>query len=384
MAPRLSRLITDAFQPTSVAPVILDRGISSPLSDDDTLMDWDRSSPSHSSVSPTAPTSHSPLKRKRIVMDCVFLLPHSLLNDESATNLSPDDSSPRKKSRLALPTTPRHISRNIALRVPESSQQLERTFRDAGTSPPPESESPSDRDSFVTDMESCLDSILNQLAGETQRREVLQEQYASFAVASDSLEEEEPASSPTPTDFFLSSSKAISDDEDELSRNMFDSPFSSLHFKTDSSIDKDAEVDVELTLYEPLESNALRDVVADDDLPHINDPVRELEPDNNNVPSTAESQESMEVVYSVGSDPPPAVPALEFDTWWAELNEIDKEDELWSIPEHIPSHDSKSRCPCNQCSPQAASYPDISRPSRHSQQEIHRLFLSSPFAHRNA
>ncbi|KAJ7763925.1 hypothetical protein B0H14DRAFT_2972152 [Mycena olivaceomarginata] len=40
----------------------------------------------------------------------------------------------------------------------------------------------------------------------------------------------------------------------------------------------------------------------------------------------------------------------------------------------------KSRCPCNLCSPRAPTNPDY-HPSRQSQQEIHRLFSQSPFAH---
>ncbi|KAJ7022972.1 hypothetical protein C8F04DRAFT_1136322 [Mycena alexandri] len=354
MAPKLSHLTTDALQPTSISPAALHRGTSgSPLSDDDTLMDWDGSSPPHASVSPTTPSSHSPLKRKQFVMDYVFL----------------------------SPPTPRRSLRHIGPQVTELSQPLERTFRDAGTSPPPES--PSDRDSFVADMESCLDSILNQLAEETQRRAVLQ-QYASFASVPDSPAEEIPASSPTPTDFFLNSSDAISDDE--LSQNMFE--IYSLNLKPESSIGDETDVDVGLGV-QP-DSNALRDVVADDDLPHLDgfpSSVRELEPDS--MRSPAEQRGSLENegnVYLGGPEPlnPPTIPTLEFDTWWAQLNEIDNDDELWSIPEQIPSHDSKSRCPCNQCSPQVTSYPDNDHPSRHSHQEIHRLFLSSPFAHRKA
>ncbi|KAJ7447913.1 hypothetical protein B0H11DRAFT_351219 [Mycena galericulata] len=40
---------------------------------------------------------------------------------------------------------------------------------------------------------------------------------------------------------------------------------------------------------------------------------------------------------------------------------------------------SRSRCPCNQCSPRANTHPDYN-PSRHSQQDVHRLFSLSPFA----
>jgi hypothetical protein len=79
----------------------------------------------------------------------------------------------------------------------------------------------SGRDSFVTDMESCLDSILNQLADETQRREALQETYASGLFGEPSVENSEYLFPSEATEFFPKSYDHAALD-DELSQSLFE------------------------------------------------------------------------------------------------------------------------------------------------------------------
>ncbi|KAJ7159488.1 hypothetical protein C8R46DRAFT_1108415 [Mycena filopes] len=387
MPPKPPRLATGESEVSSaagIAPLTLQRhrGASEPtdpLSDDDTLMDWE-------GISPTTATAQSPLKRKRMVMDYVLMSPRSLLNDQakSSSSADPDDPPPRKKTQCSLLSgAPRRSARNLPKVEPEEPQ---RTFRDidVATSPsPPESPSSDWRDSVGADLESSLDAILNQLAEETQRREALQEQYAAFGDGESWTEQprEPPSLSPS-LDFTVFDRR----DDEELFESLFHTSNDDLQESLAAGMDAELRSQFE-------ELPKLKHFQADDDPPPPADfpspimisPFLAIEPDN--VSSIADHE----------LEGNPNVHSLDFNTWWAQLDEIANEDELWSNSEPTPDDGAaRSRCPCNQCSPQVPPYPDYRKspcsvgryfinsiptgPSRHSQQEIHRLFHSGPFA----
>jgi hypothetical protein len=153
---------------------------SSPLSqfsdlsfDDEILMDF--SDGEHSIPSPAA------LKRK---------LPSLLSSSESNSALGPAPSKRARRSRNAGATG-----------VGASSL-----------------ESPTEQDGFVTDtdMENFLESILNELAEETQERNAQQESYTSDpldSVPDSSAQNSLPSSPNTTTNLFLSSYDNVFDDE---------------------------------------------------------------------------------------------------------------------------------------------------------------------------
>ncbi|KAJ7474235.1 hypothetical protein FB451DRAFT_286021 [Mycena latifolia] len=243
-------------------------------SEDDSLMDW--SSPSQGS-------STSPLKRKRFILDHVPLSPLSALDSTRIPTASPDDPSPNKKVRQSQATTPRRdLRRNSGeQRISEPLETEEREFSEAAMSPSPDS--PSERDPFVADLENCLDSILNELAEETQRREALQEMYASGSfsgsVTSYTADEGFPFSfsDDSAPDMFFDSYDDGSDDE--LSQNLFENPHGS-HLYIQISADCMTVVrtlDPQETWLQPsnpdsqldtkLDSKSIDDAVADDQLP---------------------------------------------------------------------------------------------------------------------
>jgi hypothetical protein len=142
--------------------------------DDETFMDF--SDGEHSIPSPAA------LKRK---------LPSLLSSSESNSALGPAPSKRARRSRTAGATG-------------------------VGESPPPES--PTEQDGFVTDtdMENFLESILNELAEETQQRNAQQESYTPDpldAVPDSSAQNSLPSSPSTTTNLFLSSYDNMVDDE---------------------------------------------------------------------------------------------------------------------------------------------------------------------------
>ncbi|KAJ6620155.1 hypothetical protein B0H10DRAFT_2022977 [Mycena sp. CBHHK59/15] len=475
-----------------------DWALDSPLSDltelpseDETLMDFSSSLPSR--IISAAQSSPSPaLKRKRFKFDHV-LLPTllSLQTPKISTNLEPEDSPPVKKIRRSqsaspVPSSPRHTISHLRDQTASGDLDEEHTF-----SPP---DPLSTRDTFVTDIESCLDSILNQLAEEIQRREALHQVYASvsyntvddaasntdFSIATDF--EEEP---------FISPHADASDDE--LSMNLFENAFVALNItdfepelKSSSSgpelpsvedfrlfqgsfldeIPEDRqrvtnssvlgkvppvstapvllEVGVSLSLLDRRHSSSSLSLVEDEpstplavdlesessesrgpdkeseihfgvspSLLYRSDSSLSLSPELSTPMAVDLESESSE---SRGPDKESEIHEQPFLThaldpekiWWGstDIGENDghasdvtsDSDELGpDLTCGIPNSSLKfslrlptdyelsvdaprSRCPCNQCSPNAPLYPDY-HPSRHTQQDIHKLFLLSPFSH---
>ncbi|KAJ7909461.1 hypothetical protein B0H13DRAFT_634183 [Mycena leptocephala] len=184
-----------------------------PSDDSETLMDSDSTFSCHGSPT-TALTPSSVSKRKRYIVDPVLLSPLAVLDPSSSNSPSPS-----KKARQSQYATPlQNTSYNSDLQQnPMSHQPDGRDFRE-GTSL---HDSLSGQDSFVTDMESCLDSILNQLADETQRREALQETYASGLFGEPSVENSEYLFPSEATEFFPESYDHAALD-DELSQSLFE------------------------------------------------------------------------------------------------------------------------------------------------------------------
>ncbi|KAJ6569233.1 hypothetical protein B0H19DRAFT_692169 [Mycena capillaripes] len=327
----------DASQLTSIHPSLTESnhlsGLSDPPSDTDTFMDW---------ADEEALTTASALKRKQHALDYAFLSPLSILDPSSLSSTGP---SPSKKSRQSQHSTPHHNPPDTS----ELSQSEEMEFSEAGTSLP--LESPLERDSFVADLESCLDSILNQLADDTRQRESSQESYtlSLSGIVSDSPPAENSALSfhDNAADFALN---LYDNASDELSQSLFDTRFQSLNLGAESAgpdSEPHAQLDGE---YDEVRDNIFDDAVADDQ---------------------GSNSGSTEVPTPFFEDS---------ETWPGELND----DEMDQNPtpkndSEFKSEDSRSRCPCNQCSPRAPTHPDY-HPSLHSQEEIHRLFSLSPFA----
>ncbi|KAJ7139214.1 hypothetical protein C8R44DRAFT_301928 [Mycena epipterygia] len=435
---------------TSVHPTLVP-AFGSPLSEvselhsgNNTLMDWTGSVPNQGSY--TSPISA--LKRKRLVLDYVLVPPVSALDiGRKDTTSSRDYSSPHKKARHAatqsIVTSRRNPRRNSAIQ--KNSQQPDRKdFREAATSPPPES--PSERDTFVADMESCLNSILNQLAEDTQRRESMQQMYASgsFGVVSEPADDRLLFTMPENHQEhpFLDSYDDISGDE--LSQTLLENPFRSLSLE---SVKPEASIPVpepHATGDEEL-NRLFHDAVAEDRLsssfssssiqgkharraPTVPTPtppevgispdlllraqdssfqeenagsVSRIEPtamtslaqaqpnplfyDNGSVSSLREAasfSDEPSTSMVMDDEAHASQDAGTSEGIWTHVHEPEAgepdDDESQSDPGSTVEP-VRSRCPCNQCSPMAPKHPDY-RPSRHSQQEVHRLFSLSPFA----
>ncbi|KAJ7461390.1 hypothetical protein B0H11DRAFT_122052 [Mycena galericulata] len=422
---------------------------------DDTLMDW-TSSPSHETSS-TAPGSASPLKRKRVVLDYVSIPtpePGSGVARSDRISLENPPLDLRKKGRQTEFVTPRRnpprndgVPSRIPTRIQKPHSEPVRNDQRETTSSPPES--PDERGAFVADMEHCIDTILNQLAEEAQRREELQQKYAARSYGSASKPAVDVSSSFVDTadpDFVPDPCDDLSDDE--LSQSLFDTPFSNLPFRDVEPMSSDLVSPAsDLAHVRTVDANSdraraqrsfLDDVVADDGLPagfrvaRTSQPMRSVEPmavvvvPTQHLLRTGVSplspKTAPELPESAESFPPGATPgallqniistsstsgADDHDLFSgvrmspAESSSIEPSPTLtqaYTWPEgpddDIEMHSlsdsdsddldstlsgSRSRCPCNQCSPRATTHPDY-KPSRHSQQDVHRLFFLSPFA----
>ncbi|KAJ7073472.1 hypothetical protein B0H15DRAFT_61585 [Mycena belliarum] len=324
--------IPDSSIELQPAPVALIPSSGSPLSelsdtssDDDTLMEWSGSYPTAGS----SPSPASPLKRKRLVVDHVLLSPLTALPGRKDTGLN-GGPSPNKKLIL----------------------ETEYRDREAATSPTPNSAS--ERDAFVVDMESCLDSILNQLADEAQRREALQEMYASgsYSVTHDGAEDADFESEAN-TALFLGSYD-VSDDES--TQNLGGSP--------GTLAPQESWRDLPSQILSELNSDfGLHDTVAEGEL----------------------SLDYSALLLGEATAPPNDLENVRVaDMRTSAAVEDDMEVDLPPSPSDEDDHVShveiaRSRCPCNQCSPNAPTHPD-SQLSSDAQQDIHRLFSLSPFA----
>ncbi|KAJ6531654.1 hypothetical protein DFH09DRAFT_1370472 [Mycena vulgaris] len=431
-------------------------------SDYDPPMNWTASSPSHGPSTTTSMPTSAP-KRKRFILDYVLLTPRSALENGHQMAVSSDGPSPNKRARHITLSSPRRNPRRNpgAQHIQESRQQLNtQPLRAAATSPPPKSPSDSERDTFVTDMGNCLDSILNQLAEETQRREALQQMYASgsFGVPSDTANDVFLPSfaDSTEPDPFLDWYDEVSDDE--LSQNLFENPLGRLDLTEADPAPSSPGLALDTTLDTGLD-RFLDDAVADDRLttsfsslsmegtharrpvdsalaspplgisPHLlyraeassiprqeenGTPVESLAmtaapgffPDfllrsdpfsssNNETSRFDDLSNLMPVDTDEGDDSvvpdkgksraiEPSSPMDSDVVWWAEPDHDDTDRHVSDSDAAQRDSDStadalRSRCPCNLCFPRATTHPEY-RPSRHSQNDIHRLFSLSPFA----
>ncbi|KAJ7740979.1 hypothetical protein B0H14DRAFT_2989652 [Mycena olivaceomarginata] len=259
----------------------------------------------------------------------------------------------------------------------------------AGASPP---ESPTEQDGFVTDtdMENFLESILNELAEETQQRNAQQESYPLDSAPDSSAQNSLPSSPSTTTNLFLSSYDNVFDDESsENLLNRFQSLNLGAEYRSSAQLDLDSDYTVPRNILDDFPSpqaEILPDFLLHDPsspiLYHGND-------DQNTRPeilSTSPDFFPATVLHEDKSDK--AQMFVEPDAvWWGPQDdeEMDLDANMFDSggseedSESIPDV-GRSRCPCNLCSPKAPTNPDY-HPSRQSQQEIHRLFSQSPFAH---
>ncbi|KAJ7206965.1 hypothetical protein B0H12DRAFT_1159152 [Mycena haematopus] len=328
----------------------------------------------------TYSTPSTSLKRKQNTLDSVLLSPLYILDPTSAMGPSPN-----KKAR-------QHPQGNSDLRSAQSGRNPGRNFGDTEVerSPPLWSPLDSERDGFVPDIESSLESILNQLAEDENQRREQQERYVSSlsGVVSDSSGQNTPVSIPNPsTDVFLPSDAETSDDE--LLQNLFDD-FQSLNLEPESYADAQPDPEVDIRPNFPLPDGSSLYLYQE-----RNDGV-----ESSSV-TTGSSFSGTNLPDDLESDVPPWTAADSAKSNRGETQTLKTDAVFWGEPDDEemplhgnsfdsdsdePGHDSglipagsQSHCPCNQCSPRPP-HPDY-HPSRHSQQEIHRLFLLSPFAH---
>ncbi|KAJ7259779.1 hypothetical protein C8J57DRAFT_1339134, partial [Mycena rebaudengoi] len=394
--------------------------IHSPLtdlsSDEDTLMDGGLS-PARGELRPSFSSLPLPnRKRKRFVLDYVLVPPFpSLTPQRPPIGMRPEDPPPTNKRRLNQDVSSRrNPPRRQSARLDplaQSRQIRARAFRDAATSPPPES--PTVLDTLDTDLEHCLDSVLNQLAEETQRREALQRMYASGSYGVLTTQEVDPQVSSFDADFdtrpFLLPSEDASDDE--ISISLFGNAFQSLDIR-----DLQPESVVPTQDSPPAqEGNLLQFEIADDTRtegewlmtrplpeeshgpdpripvpaapygisPHVlycRDPTSSQIPEEIHSPAVltaalvpmavdiddSTQRDAQHTGEPAGTSEDFAAQIVAPDVWWGAQNhhetveahtfdDGDSEDEMES---------TRSRCPCNQCSPNAPMHPD-SQSTRH-------------------
>ncbi|KAF7340324.1 hypothetical protein MVEN_01951500 [Mycena venus] len=355
-----------------------------------------------SSITAQSPSASSALKRKRYILDHVLLSPSGSSTLDSIP--APDtDPSPRKKSRQSQNATPREYQGPLQ-RTAELSGQFQpdgRNLHEAGAEIPPPNSTQEERDSFLIDMENCLESILNELAEETQQRESLQERYASelFRPVSDISGTASPISVlPTATYSFLPAHGSDASD-DELSQNLFDR-FQSLTLDAEySGAHGHSQLDVvyDNTTWDDIVDAGFNAELAGS-LPSFSildrtSPTPPTPPLGSGSPSSALPQE-----YDVSGGPEAQFKTLEPDAHlWGELDmDIDIGEPEIYLHSASPSdsHDAdasrsesgfipdgrRSHCPCIQCSSKPPTAPNFMAAWDSGQQEIHRLFNLSPFA----
>ncbi|KAJ7825190.1 hypothetical protein B0H14DRAFT_3145408 [Mycena olivaceomarginata] len=168
------------------------------------------------SVSFADPTHGSPLSQ---FSDFSFD-DEALMDLSDAEFATPSPAALKRKLPSVLNSSSEESNSALGGRAPNKKARRSRTYAGAtGAGASPTSGSPTPQDGFVTDteMESFLESILNELAEENQQREAQQESYASDSLDVVSKDFSAPNSAPssptTTTNLFLSSYDNASDDE---------------------------------------------------------------------------------------------------------------------------------------------------------------------------
>ncbi|KAJ7825181.1 hypothetical protein B0H14DRAFT_2821083 [Mycena olivaceomarginata] len=341
------------------------------------------------SVSFADPTHGSPLSQ---FSDLSFD-DEALMDLSDAELATPSPAALKRKLPSLLSSSSEESNSALGGRAPNKKARRSRTTYAGATgagASPPTSGSPTRQDGFVTDteMESFLESILNELAEENQQRGARQERYASDSLDGVSIDFSAPNSAPsspnTTTNLFLSSYDNASDDESsENLLNRFQSLNLDAEYRSRAQLDLDADY-TERPHDIPDESQA--EMLSDLFLRDLSLSI--LDHDQTRTEALS---------ISPGFSPhderesDKAQMAVEPDTvWWGPPDADGEEMDLDAHPfdgggsEDESSESAldtgRSRCPCNLCSPKAPTNPDY-HPSRQSQQEIHRLFSQSPFAH---